>query len=99
VALHFYHYPPSLLVAIPVASVTLSHKSEINAVPTPGSKAVLVLAGDSRRGHALITLLDVLGLTTNGVPLAVGTYFGLRCVSCQRAKDRCCRWPRPSNDQ
>jgi len=66
-ALHFCHYAPSLLVAIPVASVTPSHKSEINAVPTPGSKAVL--AGDSRRRQALMTLLDVLGLTTDEVPL------------------------------
>ncbi len=36
-----------------------------------------MLARDSRRRQALMTLLDVLGLTTDEVPLAVGTYFGV----------------------
>ncbi len=43
-------------------------------MPTPGSKTML--AGDSRRRQALMTLLDALGLTTDEVPLAVGVYFG-----------------------
>jgi len=36
-----------------------------------------VLARDSRQRQALITLLDVLGLTTDEVPLVVGAYFGV----------------------
>jgi hypothetical protein len=36
-----------------------------------------VFARDSKRRQALITLLDVLGFTTDEVPLAVGAYFGV----------------------
>ena len=62
-------------MAIPVPSVTPSYKSELNTVPTLDSKTVL--ARDSRRKQALMELLDDLGLTTDQVPLAVGTYFGV----------------------
>jgi hypothetical protein len=36
-----------------------------------------MLTRDSKRRQALMTLLDVLGFTTDEVPLAVGAYFGV----------------------
>ncbi|KAI9509319.1 WD40 repeat-like protein [Russula earlei] len=50
--------------SIPVASVTSSHISDYNAIPTPSSK--MALTGDSRRTKTLMMLLDALGeLTTD----------------------------------
>lgn len=36
-----------------------------------------MLTRDSKRRQALMTLLDILGLTTDEVPVAVGAYFGV----------------------
>jgi hypothetical protein len=36
-----------------------------------------MLTRDSKRRQALLTLLDVLGFTTDEVPLAIGAYFGV----------------------
>ncbi|KAI0301606.1 WD40-repeat-containing domain protein [Multifurca ochricompacta] len=54
---------------LPVSSVTPSHIPDFNAVPTPESKPVI--AGNSRRRKALITLLDVLGELTRDENLGV----------------------------
>ena len=90
--LYFSAIIPSLLIAIPVPGVTPSYISELTTAPTtPGPKRVL--ARDSRQRQALMTLLDVLGLTTDEVPLAVGAYFGVFHASTLMTGGR--RWARP----
>ncbi|KAH9073045.1 hypothetical protein EDB83DRAFT_2313141 [Lactarius deliciosus] len=56
--------------APPVSSVTPSHITDFNAVPTPDSKPALT--GNSRRRRALMTLLDVLGELTRDEDLGIG---------------------------
>ena len=55
---------------------------DLNAVPSPCSKPVL--AGDSKRRQALLTLLDILGFTTDEIPSGVGAYFQLVYASVLR---------------
>jgi hypothetical protein len=65
--------------------VTPIYKSELNTVPIPGSKTVL--ARDSRQRQALMMLLDVLGLTTDEVPIAVGAHFSVFRASALKTGD------------